>query len=87
METEIKGTVVTYPSLKKLIQAQPFRPFVVTTSDGREFAIAHTENCLLTKVELIVYSADEELHMLSLLHLVSAKKSATPEHDPSSEAA
>lgn len=78
---------MTYSNLQELIRSQPFQPFTITTSDGREFTVPHPETCLLTKTRFLISTDGINTDFISLLHIVSARVSEDVASDPSSEAA
>ena len=59
--------------LKGLLNAQPFVPFVITTTDGRTFRVGHPEFAMLSRISLAIYPDGDAPHVeISLLHIVSA---------------
>ena len=66
--------------LKGLLNAQPFVPFVVTTTDGRQFRVNHPEFAALSRIAMSIYPDGDAPHVeISLLHIVSAEKEMAPE--------
>ena len=50
-----------------------FRPFVIRTSDGREFKVPHPEFIAVGKYEVAVVDRDGHIDTLAPLHIVSIK--------------
>ena len=50
-----------------------FRPFVLRTSDGREFEIPHPEFIALGKNDVAVVDKDGDINILDALHIISIK--------------
>jgi hypothetical protein len=50
-----------------------FRPFVLRTSDGREYQIPHPEFILLGKYYVAVVDSRGDMDILEPLHIVSIK--------------
>ena len=50
-----------------------FRPFVLRTSDGREFQIPHPEFIAFNKYDVVVVNPNGEIDILDALHIVSIK--------------
>jgi hypothetical protein len=50
-----------------------FRPFVLRTSDGREYQIPHPEFIALGKYYVAVVDSSGDLDILEPLHIVSLK--------------
>ncbi len=56
-----------------------FRPFIIRTTDGREYEVAHPEFVLVAPNELGVVSKDGYIDTLDPLHIVSLRTlAATP---------
>jgi hypothetical protein len=51
-----------------------FRPFVVRTSDGREFKVPHREFVFLTKRSVIIADDDGYVDILDPLHIASLRE-------------
>ncbi len=56
---------------KKLIGG--FQPFVIRTSDGREFDVPHPEFIAIGKYEVAVVDKEGDIDLLDPLHIVSIK--------------
>ena len=54
--------------------ADGFRPFVVRTSDGREFPVPHREFIYLTKRSVIVADEEGYVDILDPLHIASVRE-------------
>ena len=50
-----------------------FRPFVIRTSDGREYSVPHPEFLAIGKYDLAVVDKDGEINVLDPLHVVALK--------------
>ena len=53
-----------------------FQPFVIRTSDGREFKVPHPEFIAVGKYEVAVVDRDGHIDTLAPLHIVSLKSLA-----------
>lgn len=60
---------MTVERLRNLYEAQPFRPFIIHTSDGREVPVRHREFLALGPAgrTVIVYQPDESFDIIDLL--------------------
>jgi hypothetical protein len=50
-----------------------FRPFVLRTSDGREYQIPHSEFIALSKYDVVVVDATGDIDILDPLHITSIR--------------
>jgi hypothetical protein len=50
-----------------------FQPFIIRTSDGREFKVPHPEFIMLAKYAVAVVDDDDDINTISLLHIASIK--------------
>jgi len=50
-----------------------FRPFVIRTSDGREFPVPHPEFIAVGKSDVAVVDKSGDINVLEALHIVSIK--------------
>ena len=50
-----------------------FRPFALRTSDGREYAVPHSEFVLIGRHSLAVLDEDREIATLDPIHIVGIK--------------
>jgi hypothetical protein len=55
-----------------------FRPFVIRTSDGREFDVPHPEFIAVGKGDIAVVDKDGDINVLDSLRIVSLKSLKTP---------
>lgn len=55
-----------------------FRPFVIRTSDGREFDVPHPEFIAVGKGDIAVVDKDGDINVLDSLHIVSLNSLKTP---------
>ena len=51
-----------------------FRPFVIRTSDGREFSVPHKEFVFLTKRSVIIADEEGYVDILDPLHIASVRE-------------
>ena len=51
-----------------------FRPFVIRTSDGREFSVPHRDFIFLTKRSVIVADQEGYVDILDPLHIASLQE-------------
>ena len=58
---------------KKL--ANGFKPFVIRTSDGREFPVPHKEFVMMTKRSVVVADEKGFVDILNPLHITSLQES------------
>lgn len=54
-----------------------FRPFVIRTSDGREFPVPHKEFIFLTKRSVIVADQEGYVDILDPLHIASVREASS----------
>jgi hypothetical protein len=50
-----------------------FQPFVIRTSDGREFKVPHPEFVMVGKFEVAVVDSDGHIDTIAPLHITSIK--------------
>jgi hypothetical protein len=50
-----------------------FRPFVLRTSDGRQYQVPHPEFIALGKYDVVVVDRSGDIDILDPLHIVSIK--------------
>ena len=50
-----------------------FQPFVIRTSDGREFKVPHPEFIMVGKYAVAVVDADGDIDTIAALHIASIK--------------
>ena len=50
-----------------------FQPFVIRTSDGREFKVPHPEFIMFAKYAVAVVDDEGDINTISLLHIASIK--------------
>ena len=50
-----------------------FQPFMIRTSDGREFEVPHPEFIAIGKYEVAVVDKEGDIDLLDPLHIVSIK--------------
>jgi hypothetical protein len=66
---------MTIEALRKLYDAQPFRPFVMHLADGREIAVSHREFMAAAPSgrTVVVYQPDDSFDIIDLLLVTSLK--------------
>ena len=59
--------------LRSILNAQPFQPFVVKTTDGDTFRVSHPDFTMISPVdtEVIFYDKDGHFHIVAMNHIVS----------------
>lgn len=62
-----------------------FQPFIIRTSDGREFKVPHPEFILIARYAVAVTDDDGHINTLAPMHIVSIKDLAG--RDPHTESA
>jgi hypothetical protein len=50
-----------------------FQPFIIRTSDGREFKVPHPEFIVVGKYEVAVVDSDGHIDTIAALHIASIK--------------
>ena len=50
-----------------------FQPFVIRTSDGREFKVPHPEFIMLAKYAVAVVDEDGDVNTIAYFHIASIK--------------
>lgn len=50
-----------------------FQPFIIRTSDGREFKVPHPEFIMVGKYAVAVVDADGDIDTIAALHIASIK--------------
>jgi hypothetical protein len=51
-----------------------FRPFIIRTSDGREFSVPHKEFVLVTKRSVVIADEEGYVDILDPLHITSVQE-------------
>lgn len=64
---------MTLTALRNLLNAQPFRPFDVKTTDGDTFRLNHPDFAMISpdETEVIFYDKDHHFRMVDMDHIVS----------------
>jgi hypothetical protein len=57
--------------------ANGFRPFVIRTSDGREFSVPHKEFIMVTKRSVVVADDEGYVDILDPLHIASVREAGS----------
>jgi len=53
-----------------------FRPFIIRTSDGREFSVPHKEFIFLTRRSVIISDQEGYVDILDPLHIASIREAS-----------
>lgn len=64
--------------IRAYLQAVPFRPFAIHTSDGRSFRVQHPDFLTVTPRGRILFEADDLSAFISPLHVVSVEHVTEP---------
>ncbi|MBI3881663.1 MAG: hypothetical protein HY301_16565 [Verrucomicrobia bacterium] len=66
--------------IRDLLNATPFRPFIIRTADGREYRIDHPDFVLAASdtPQVVIEEPDGRVHFLSVL-LISSVELASPD--------
>ena len=64
---------MTATSFRKLLRAQPFRPFNVKTADGDTFQVIHPDYAIVSPdgMEAIIYDKDSHFRFVAMNLIVS----------------
>ena len=64
---------MTVTALRRLLKAQPFRPFDVKTTDGDTFRLSHPDFAMISpdETEVVCYDKDHNFRVVDMNHLVS----------------
>ena len=64
---------MTAISLRNLLNAQPFKPFDVKTTDGDTFRLIHPDFAMISPLEseVIFYDKDGHFRVVDMDHIVS----------------
>ena len=59
------------PRIKELLHAAPFRPFIIRTSDGREYSVATADHAAVAPKGsyVLVFGDNESTAKISALHV------------------
>jgi hypothetical protein len=69
------------PRIRELLDARPFRPFVIRMADGREYRIDHPDFVLAASTDvpqITIEERDGSQHYLSALLVTSVQRLAVP---------
>jgi hypothetical protein len=69
--------------IRELLHANPFQPFIIRMSDGREYRIDHPDFVLAAssdRPQIIVEGPDGSVHFLSALLVTSIELNPGAEH-------
>ena len=59
-----------------------FQPFILRTSDGREYSVPHPGFIMFGKFEVAVVDRDGDIDLLDPLHIVALKSLRHPDPPP-----
>jgi hypothetical protein len=64
---------MTAAEFRTFLQAQPFRPFLVKTTDGDTHRVEHPDYALISppKTEVVIYDGDGHSRHVAMNHIVS----------------
>ena len=64
---------MTVTALRRLLNAQPFRPFDVKTTDGDTFRLDHPDFAMISpdETEVVCFDKDSHFRMVDMTHIVS----------------
>lgn len=64
---------MTATKLRGMLKSQPFRPFLVKTTDGDTHRVEHPDFALVspTKTEAVIYDRDGHYRHVAMNHIVS----------------
>jgi hypothetical protein len=64
---------MTIAEIRKRVSGGGFQPFLIRTSDGREFKVPHPEFILIGQHAIAVTDDDGDINTLAPLHIASIK--------------
>ena len=61
--------------IRNLLYAEPFQPFVIKNSDGKQYRVKHPDYVAISPKggRITVYADEEHFAMLSALHIVAVE--------------
>jgi hypothetical protein len=64
---------MTAASSRTELHAQPFRPFLVRTTDGDTFTVRHPDYAIIDeeKSEVRIHESDDHYRLIAMPHIVS----------------
>jgi len=64
--------------VRRLLHAEPFVPFLIKTSDGKQYRVKHPDYVAISPKggRITVYADEETSTMLSALHMVAVEPQA-----------
>jgi hypothetical protein len=79
---------MTIEAIRRLYEAQPFKPFVLHLADGRAIPVRHREFILSVPSgrTLIDVQPDDSFNIIDLLLVTNAEVAPSPEHETRSQA-
>ncbi len=64
--------------IREALRRQPFRPFTISTADGRKFPVSHPEFAAVTNRRVIVTNTEDSWSDIELLMIVSLDYETSP---------
>jgi hypothetical protein len=64
---------MTATNFRRMLKAQPFRAFLVKTTDGDTHVVGHPDYALVTpsNTEVIIFDKDDHYRWVAMNHIVS----------------
>jgi hypothetical protein len=64
---------MTAEKFQDMLRAQPFRPFLVKTTDGDTFRVEHPDFALISpkKREVVIFDKDDHFRFVAMNHIVT----------------
>jgi len=65
--------------VRRLMNAEPFAPFLIKTSDGKQYRVKHPDYLAISPKggRITVYADEETSTMISALHMVAVEPQRT----------
>lgn len=59
--------------LSEMLTAQPFKPFMIKTTDGDTFGVHHPDYAMVSpgKTEVAFFDADDHFRLVAMKHIVT----------------
>jgi hypothetical protein len=70
--------------IREAVEAQPFRPFVIRLSDGRNYKVEHSEFAMLSPngMELLFLADDQGIHQIYVPLIVEIETPSSQQAQP-----
>ena len=64
---------MTARKFREFLNLQPFRPFLVKTTDGATFQVHHPDYAMISprKTEVAIFDKDDHFRLVAMNHIVS----------------